>query len=684
MVHLNKTIQEGDNPDLTAERLTATFDTHAMAAQIYGGEMRARRRREITAKLAEIPELHDSMPLPYMTREEKIMESARKLTVLTQRMSEIIDPTDAGELYHLNNEVLGIEGNPMALHGVMFIPALNAQASDEQQAKWLIRALRREIIGTYAQTEMGHGTNLQNLETTATYDIGTQEFVLHTPKITALKWWPGNLGKSSNYAVVVAHMYIKGKNFGPHTFMVPLRDEKTHKPLPGITIGDIGPKMAYNIVDNGFLGFNNYRIPRTNLLMRHTKVEADGTYIKPPHAKINYSAMVHVRSYMLTGQAIMLSYALNIATRYSAVRRQGQIDKNEPEVKVLEYQTQQHRLFPFIARAYAFQFAGAETVKLYERVLKEMKSGNVSLMADLHALTSGLKSVVTHQTGEGIEQARMACGGHGYSMASYISEIYGVAIGGCTYAGENMVMLLQLARYLVKSAALVKSGKASQLGPLVAYLGARSEPTSLIDRVPNGGITEYIKTFQHIAKRQTLKAANKFFGLMENGEKREIAWNKSSVELNRASRLHTRLFIVEAFARRVNEIGDITIKEALSDLLHLHVNYELLDVATYALEDGFMSSTQLDYVRDQLYFYLQKIRPNAVSLLDSWEFSDRELRSVLGRRDGHVYENLFKWAKESPLNKTDVLPSVDTYLKPMMEKARQSKLHHHHHHHHHH
>lgn len=39
MVHLNKTIQEGDNPDLTAERLTATFDTHAMAAQIYGGEM---------------------------------------------------------------------------------------------------------------------------------------------------------------------------------------------------------------------------------------------------------------------------------------------------------------------------------------------------------------------------------------------------------------------------------------------------------------------------------------------------------------------------------------------------------------------------------------------------------------------------------------------------------------------
>ena len=87
-------------------------------------------------------------------------------------------------------------------------------------------------------------------------------------------------------------------------------------------------------------------------------------------------------------------------------------------MKVLDYQTQQHRLFPSIARAYAFQFAGAETWKLYEQVLNGMKSGNVELMADLHALTSGLKSVVTHQTGEGIEQARMACGGHGYSMVS--------------------------------------------------------------------------------------------------------------------------------------------------------------------------------------------------------------------------------------------------------------------------
>ncbi|CAB16866.1 Acyl-coenzyme A oxidase acox-1.4 [Caenorhabditis elegans] len=661
-MHLNTSICEVDNPDLTEEREKGTFDTDKMAAVIYGSEKLARRRREISEAVSKIPELADTQPFPFMDRLEKITEGSRKLEVLNNNIRDIIDYDDNGERLHIYQEVTGMEGHPLALHEVMFIPALVSQASKEQQEKWLGRARRREIIGCYAQTEMGHGTNLRKLETTATYFPDTQEFVLNTPTTTALKWWPGALGKSSNYAVVVVDMIIKGKSYGPHPFMVQLRDEKTHIPLKGIVVGDIGPKMSFNGGDNGFLGFDKFRVPRTNLLMRHVRVEADGTYVKPPHAKVNHSAMVHVRSHMATGQGALLAQALIIAVRYSAVRRQGFLENKTQEVKVLDYQTQQHRLFPSLARAYAFIFTGFETIHLYSQLLKDVDMGNTSGMADLHALTSGLKSVVTHQTGEGIEQARMACGGHGYSMASYISEIYGIAIGGCTYEGENMVMLLQLARYLVKSVELIKSGEAKKLGPMVSYLAAKGGHPDL------SSLNGYVTAFEHMARRQAWKATEKFLKLMESGESREIAWNKSTVELTRASRLHTRLFIIEAFMRRVSRIEDIPVKEVLTDLLHLHVNYELLDVATYALE--FMSSTQLDYIRDQLYLYLEKIRPSAVSLVDSFQISDMQLRSVLGRRDGNVYENLFKWAKSSPLNKSDVLPSVDKYLMPMMEKAK--------------
>lgn len=55
-------------------------------------------------------------------------------------------------------------------------------------------------------------------------------------------------------------------------FIVPIRDTKTHAPLPGISIGDIGPKLATNAKDNGYLKFDNVRIPRMNMLMKYSTV----------------------------------------------------------------------------------------------------------------------------------------------------------------------------------------------------------------------------------------------------------------------------------------------------------------------------------------------------------------------------------------------------------------------------
>ena len=83
----------------------------------------------------------------------------------------------------------------------MFIPTLLSQASPDQQAEWLPKALGLKLIGTYAQTELGHGTFVRGLQTTASYDTDKQQFILHTPTLTATKWWPGGLGKTSTHVV---------------------------------------------------------------------------------------------------------------------------------------------------------------------------------------------------------------------------------------------------------------------------------------------------------------------------------------------------------------------------------------------------------------------------------------------------------------------------------------------------
>ena len=79
------------------------------------------------------------------------------------------------------------------------------------------------------QTELGHGTFVRGLETTATYDAASREFILHTPTLTATKWWPGGMGKTSTHAVVMARLVLKGKDHGPHAFIVQLRSLEDHK-----------------------------------------------------------------------------------------------------------------------------------------------------------------------------------------------------------------------------------------------------------------------------------------------------------------------------------------------------------------------------------------------------------------------------------------------------------------------
>ena len=69
------------------------------------------------------------------------------------------------------------------------------------------------------------------------------------------------MGKTANFAVVMAQLILNGKNYGPHPFVVQIRDLKTHQPLENIHIGDIGPKFGYNATDNGFLLFNKVKIP---------------------------------------------------------------------------------------------------------------------------------------------------------------------------------------------------------------------------------------------------------------------------------------------------------------------------------------------------------------------------------------------------------------------------------------
>ena len=93
-----------------------------------------------------------------------------------------------------------------------------------------------------------------------------------------MKFWIGALAESATMSVIWAQLVIDGKKYGPHPFIVPIRDPKTHLPFKGVTIGDCGPKNGSDNIDNGYVLFNNYRIPQDYGLDRLSGVDENGKF----------------------------------------------------------------------------------------------------------------------------------------------------------------------------------------------------------------------------------------------------------------------------------------------------------------------------------------------------------------------------------------------------------------------
>lgn len=133
------------------------------------------------------------------------------------------------------------------------------------------------VIGCFALTELGYGNNAVEMETTATWDAKTQEFIINSPSIISQKYWITNGSLHSNYAIVFAQLNMNGKKEGIHVFFVKIRNENKSV-CEGVFIEDMGHKLGLNGVDNARIAFNNVRIPRINLLNKYSDVDEKGIF----------------------------------------------------------------------------------------------------------------------------------------------------------------------------------------------------------------------------------------------------------------------------------------------------------------------------------------------------------------------------------------------------------------------
>ncbi|MGB2951249.1 MAG: acyl-CoA dehydrogenase [Rhodococcus sp. (in: high G+C Gram-positive bacteria)] len=314
-----------------------------------------------------------------------------------------------------------------------------------------------ELLGCFAMTETGHGSDVQALETTATFDPATDEFVVHSPTPSSRKDYIGGAAETATVAVVFAQLITAGpgeepQGHGVHCLFVPLRDENGDD-LPGVTTSDCQYKGGLPGVDNGRIMFDQVRIPRENLLNKYADVAADGTYTSPienPSRRFFTMLGTLIRGRVTVGgsAAAAARVALDIATRYALQRTQFSAPKSEEEVLIMDYLAHQRRLFPLIAKSYALQFAQNELVaKLHE--LQTTDNPDAEEQRELESRAAGLKAANTWHATRAIQEAREACGGAGYLAENRLISLKADTDVFTTFEGDNHVLTQLVAKELL-------------------------------------------------------------------------------------------------------------------------------------------------------------------------------------------------------------------------------------------
>lgn len=288
---------------------------------------------------------------------------------------------------------------------------------------------------------------MRDIETVATYDQATDEFVIDSPTVTSTKWWIGGSGQTSTHAVVISQTVIHGKHRGHNWFVVQLRDKFNGELMPGIRIGDIGKKVGHDGVDNGWIQFRGVRVPRSQMLQKWVTLDRHGNYTPAPNPAVMYATLIPERLSLITVTTQMIGQAITIATRYGVVRRQG--NKNQ---QIMDYQSHYAELLPAISFMYMVKSA-ASTLDHQFNILTgggEMDPMDyLNHMGDMHAISACLKGLTGWYSSEILETCRRACGGHAYSAYNGIGQIIGDWGVMTTGGGDNVVLLQQTARILI-------------------------------------------------------------------------------------------------------------------------------------------------------------------------------------------------------------------------------------------
>ena len=520
----------------------------------------------------------------------------------------------------------------------LFGGALQLLGTKQQHDEYLRDVMSFDLPGCFAMTETGHGSDVQQLRTTCTYDPATETFDLHTPHQAARKDYIGNAAKDGRMAVVFAQLITQGKNHGVHAWLVPIRNEDG-TPCTGVTIGDDGPKAGLNGVDNGRLTFDHVTVPRDMLLDRYGQVAADGTYTSSIENETRrfftmLGTLVRGRVSVGGSAASATKLALDIAVRYGNVRRQFAAPGDDREIVINDYLVHQRKLLPALATTYALHFAQGELVSTMHDV-QAAADLDEEAQRELESRAAGLKVAQTWHATKTIQMCREACGGAGYLQENRLPHLKADTDVFTTFEGDNTVLLQLVAKGLLTGyrdafGSLEGWGKVGFIADMVRETvlertAARALIARLVDAVGRDDEAPMLdrgwqlKMFEFREKHALEGAIRR---LRKNSTTDGMApfdmFNDVQDHVLKTAQTHIDRVVLEAFVAGVDRTEDPDAKKLLDTVCDLYALSTIEADKAWFMEHGQLTPARAKLLTSTVNQLLKELRPHMITLVDAF------------------------------------------------------------------